>query len=486
LDDLKKTFDEEKLIYTDPIGWATKSEVFQRRDAEDPEDILVINPIIQHLTMWGKLGVEEKPSLENTLKWLSKFDTEEKLDGPTAKRVKAMLARYPSPIWTRSKHWISLDGKWTHVEDMKHRVTMASLIKTSKLFPSVETYTADMKMLTRDVYEKPPFSNITDLGSVIVYKPHKLANNLEPNNKPPAWLGNLAHGLRRVKFDEESKTKVVKEAAQRLCETEWQPIKDLSIEPYLNSVPIGEPEPTPIFWFDKTLFVRMPVKISKMYVATVEELARPFNEPKIKDAIAACIDRSKDFIMDYLEDNFQLTADDFVPVEKPSVPEEGEADEEDIFEPAEELVPADEELDDKDVFPEGDRRGPRGKHEPTIFEKYARSKGYEWTRIEMKFVHENGCYFAKAERPFYWTHFTEDGMPGESYWPSEKCLKTGGVDVPADVWALLTKLPEQYVLLSAKTDGSPVVLSGKQLNSLKEKGIIRITAATYRLWEETK
>ena len=67
-----------------------------------------------------------------------------------------------------------------------------------------------------------------------------------------------------------------------------------------------------------------------------------------------------------------------------------------------------------------------------------------------------------------------------SLWVKPQTLLEG-VQIPADVWQLITQAPEHHAAVVLGSQGNPKELLGTELIDLTERGILQLFPATYRL-----
>ncbi|MBU6410220.1 MAG: hypothetical protein KGR98_07520, partial [Verrucomicrobia bacterium] len=499
-----ESFSQRAVILTDGGEWMTSGEVciFPGEDNNCP----AIHASLRNLALWSRIGVSERPALERTIEWLKSLESGVKLDATAAKRVRAALQRDPVRIWNECRHWLTLDSTWEHVESLKFRITMQSLTKWGELFPAIKSATANLQMLSVDVTQLHPFTGIRNLGDAIEFRVTRI---VEPPDKggQRTWLTKLAEGLCRVKLPNDEDTKRVKTAAQRLRQTAWRAFVHLDVTPYVEGAPAGESFTPKALWQDTNLYVASQ-STARLHKELADELARPFSHPQISDAIAACIDRTIEFISDYLEAHFDLDAQpelpalateaakgvESVPPEsaitstKDSKPEDGA--------PVADAVAAgdretaaggvgdgdDVDHDDEEEDEVADKRGESKPPKPTLIELYAKQRGFHKHPTEKRFTHQSGHWIRKSESPFNWEEHNADGSLVSRFWVTEQKL-ANGVEIGADLWALFGQQPAATTLVVTGEDHSPCALTGEELLELKDSRQILLHPARYRIVE---
>jgi hypothetical protein len=67
------------------------------------------------------------------------------------------------------------------------------------------------------------------------------------------------------------------------------------------------------------------------------------------------------------------------------------------------------------------------------------------------------------------------------YWPKDHCLEAEPLQLEAEVWSMVEKLPESYVLVLSDPEGKPVEITGAHLRDMQERGELTLHPSTYRL-----
>jgi hypothetical protein len=183
-------------------------------------------------------------------------------------------------------------------------MSMQSLVPWAHLHEWVKQETADLQRLPIDIVDAPPFSNLLPLGAQI--EDRLEAVSLFPDSgERKEWLTTLGLHLSRIVLDSEDETMRVRDLAQRLAETEWKTSSDVEIIPYIGGTPAGTARRADVVWLDKALYV-IDRPIAKLARSVAQELGRTFRRQEIADAIKLCFERSTDFVLEYLEENFEL------------------------------------------------------------------------------------------------------------------------------------------------------------------------------------
>lgn len=506
LEEARRAFREEPLILTASGEWVTSAEVFQSAGEDELPDAPVVHPSVQYFAAWARLGVADRLSAELLLGWLSTLGSGQALDQATVRRVRSVLHRYPVQVWERRRHWLALDNTWTPVDELRFRLTMRGLTKWGDLFPAVKSRTANLQMLSAEVCDRQPFSALPDLGARVEYRLAETPRELRPPVEKP-WLSALARELQRVKLSDDAETERVRGVAVRLGRSRWQPFTTIGVTPYLDGTPAGQLHSPEVLWHEETLFVR-DGRLAKSFDALVSELARPFANEPIAEAIKVCIERDERFIAEYMAEHFKLEAglviqpasaakpakpfeDGVVPPgdEKKTMSESVPAAVEGGVQspPAEE--PADAGTPEEDVDAERDAdeiyTAPRRSRQVPLFERFAVASGYRWDQARQRFVHADGSWIERCESPFHWRRFDAAGDVTTRYWASQQCLTTG-VEIAAELWELVRGNPGGCCLILVDGDDRPMELSGQALIRMVEDRVVTLYPAKYRIREDSK
>jgi hypothetical protein len=279
--------------------------------------------------------------------------------------------------------------------------------------------------------------------------------------------------------------------------------------PFLDGVPAGTARPNDVLWEGNILFVQ-DRPLAKMVRQVARELARPFDDTEVEDAIKFCWERSADQVLDYLEQNFTLAVqpvpeETAVPNEQESEtgkdtdsdvqPEsdsaglqpdsdetqepESELDEQD--QPQVDLDEDDEDEDDEQLLPPPLRPAPRPK-QLTLIERYAQKSGFKRDAAQDRFFHPDGCWLQKSHGlTFPWELYSPSGELLCCYLTKEHCLQSEPLQIGAEVWEGFRRNPSAFALITTSLDGCPVEHNGQQLLDMKDEGQLVLCPATYRL-----
>ena len=511
--EIKSAFVDEKLILTAESEWVTTAEAFLAADEEDAPGAAVVHPAIHDLSMWRKLGVADRPTGDLAMRWLADMVSGKKLSKDELRRVRALLPRYPERIWRECGHWLNLEGEWVKVEQLSYKLTMQTLIPWANLFRPIKQKTADLQKLTVEICGQQPFAELPTLAECIEdCFDERIDDSAESLQK--VWLTALGDGLTRIQLDDPEETARMRELGCRLASTQFRFVAALEATPYIDGVPSGTPRCVDVLWKDDALYVESK-SVAKMAKAIALELGRHFGRPDIVDAIKLCFEREREFINEYLEENFKLlppapdaaTPEAGIEIEPPDQPGAAKADDaghpptspagegdsgrtdesvphvpdgEGVEKPPEFDLDDDGE-DDKNPVP-APRRHPQQPAKPKLIERFAVAYGYVRDNSEGRFYREDGGWIERASgASFPWERYSPSGELLQFYWVKDHCIEREPLQIEAEVWELCTKHPENYSLLLATPDETPVEYSGKRLCALRDSGRVTLFPASYRL-----
>lgn len=505
---IKEAFHSQSLILTSEGGWAKAGEVFLSPDDHDVPGAAIIHDALRPLTIWQKIGVEERPTLELILTWLQGLPKDLRLAPDVLRRVKNLLRRHPHRIWFDCGCWLNLEGEWSEVGSFSYSISMHSLSAWSHLFPAIKKQVADFQGLSADVVHNEPFSNLPSLAS-------RLQERIQGNLFAPAarifkpWMFALGAGLQRIILESDERVATIHETASRLARTYWQTTSVLETIPYLDGTPAGTARPNDVLWDGTTLFVT-DHPVTRLLRQIAKELSRPFDHPEIEDAIKFCIDRSPEHVTEYLEQNFTLAErveNEEAGVTPPLACESGEAearpnastfttDEISVVDASkgigdgeaarEELSVEDTEDEEVGSAMEEQRvstRNPTARPKSaSLIDRFAESLGFKKETNGDRHFHPDGRWLQKQHgQPFPWEMFAASGDLLKCFWAKEHCLDDEPLQLAADVWEACNRDPETHSLLLAARDGSPLETSGQHLVEMVSQGKLVLFPATYRL-----
>jgi hypothetical protein len=486
-------FAGEALVLSDTMEWLTSGEVSIYGDAEAAAP--GIHPSVYRLAMWPRIDVPERPAVEKTVEWLQSLDSGRKLEPPELRRVRFALQREPVRIWQSCQHWLALDNTWAAVGSLKYRLTMQGLTKWSELSPAIKKATANLQMLSGHTLNLEPFTQLRSLADSVQPRLTRCVGAVAASLPP--WLEELAAGLCRVRLASDDETRRFRLVGQRLRASHWQNVTRIEVTPYVDGEPAGEPATPKAFWDSDQLYVES-LPMARLHRDLTDTISRPFAHDAVLEAVAACVDRSGEFVRAFLEECFDLDPEDSFPAPAPP-----EADVEDPpsgsppgssgptetppnpTEPPPPNGDGDNEPDADDDPPSGsppapEPRRPDSPPSPTLIERYARQSGYRRLQQSDVFVHPDGRRIAKAKHPFQWVEQRADGHIIRQISAIDQRLSRG-IEVSYELWQAVKDAPEESGLLLIGEEGTPSLVSGSELIRRKDAGVLTIYPARYRL-----
>lgn len=514
---IRSAFKEEKIVLTDNAGWTNSGGVFLFPDDEDVLGTSTVRSGVRDLTLWRKIGVAERPTADLAIKWLQSLPSGKSLSQDDIRRVRGLLPRHAVRIWSESQHWLNLSGEWAPISSLVYSLSMQSLVAYTHLHEWVKQKTADLQRLASEVLESAPFSGLVPLAGKIEDRFHRNTPQVvQPERR--AWLSQLGSDLERIELDDEAEKDRIRTLAAQLARTSWQTTALLEIIPYMDGLPAGLPRRVDVVWMNEILFVE-DRPLAKLARSVAQELGRSFRRADVVDAIKMCLDRSPEFVTEYLEENFKLSprlvstsiiettemapSESGVPVDESMQPQSSgksvEADvthsddREPVVLPGEEPVEPDEpqvEGDNQTEEP-GDSESPDdpAPKPPTvpkppkvsIIERFAIAQGYRKDGGD-RYFHPDGSWISKAhDVRFPWERRTASGDLVSYYWPKDHCLEMEPLQLEADIWGLLDQSPNIYALVLSNEKGDPVEVPGTRLRAMRDGCEITLYPATYRL-----
>ncbi len=117
----KQAFVDGRLVLTEEGDWASLGEVFLAAGDGDVCNVSLVHSSVRNLSMWARLGVPERPSLERVIEWIKCLPSGDKLDIHDFKQVRSSLQRNPAHVWQECGHWLNLEGVWTPTTSLQFR-----------------------------------------------------------------------------------------------------------------------------------------------------------------------------------------------------------------------------------------------------------------------------------------------------------------------------------------------------------------------------
>lgn len=497
IEEIKEEFLSGPLILTSENKWAKSSEVFVY-SSEDYPEAFTIHTAVNNLTIWIRIGVASYPTSDLIIEWISNLPSDEILDQDTLKRVRVALQRYPTQLWENCNHWLALDNAWRPVSSFRYRMTMQSLTKFADLFQNIKSRCANFQMLNKELCDNVPFAHLPDLESKIEYRLTREPSRFLDNSQKPNWLRILGKTFKRIKFNDENLKENLYKTADRMENSVWLTFHksdSLQVTPYIDNTPAGMPQDRRVLWYDKHIFIK-DGDFARSFEEIVSELARPFEDSKIKAAINACIARDDSFILDYLNENFDLEDEKLLTKhsflrdkedgDKDNPVNEFEEDEisidsknskvETITETTDIGEP---EIDDPEL-PEPESKQSQRKG-ADLFERYVTALGYKWDVSKNRYYNHDGSWIEKSFHPFHWKLKAKNGSDID-YWVSSQCLQRTSIEITYELWNFIEQYPQTSSLILIDEAGNPIEYKGRKIMNWKQTKKIAFATAKYRIW----
>jgi len=460
---LKRSFNENALIYTDGHDWEKLNTVF-RDNPEDIPGVRLIHPEAANLAMWDRFEVPRRPTLGMAIAWLKSKPLDQSLNKPDRERAIEILRRAPAQTWQECQAWLDVTGRWVSKSDLKWYTNNIQTI--SGLFSPFKRRTADLSIL--DGTANIDFIRDAGLNALDNLIEHRLESRVFANHvSKPSWLLRLADILLRLRRPDDNETsenlKVVYESerslASRLKKVKWQPVHNLKVIPYINSEQAGSPSERKVIWQDDSIYVQGSPPAH--HPELINELSRHFQTHDVKKIIADCVDRDPEWIDVYADEHLDL---EDLPSEETSVSKPPEEDKKIATEPPVTVeTPPEKILDNgkeheqhKDNEDEDDKGEDKLRTKSPItspdsvkkgFKSFLDKLGFTWVPQHEYFADNNGTIIRKTEPPFKWAEYNVSGERIGSYWVGRGSLENG-VEIPADIWnQILTDNQQIFIIL---------------------------------------
>lgn len=505
---------EERLIFSQDNEWTTGGVVYLSAGDDDVPDLALVRATVADLSLWRRIGVAERPTVELAIEWLSNMAAGFAPAGADLRRVRGLLVRYPVRIWTECGYWLNLLGEWTPTSALTYALTARSRVPLGHLFPWVKRQTADLQGLIGEVTRDDTFAHLSLLAANIEERPESQSLFASPQ-APRDWLRTVGVELMRIEFDSDDETQRVRDLALRIATTTWIETRGLEIVPYINGTPAGTSRAADVVWIDNQLFVA-PQPRAKLAKRVPEEIAKPFDRQDIRSAIDYCFERSVDDVREYLRENFALGVVEIEAIF--SAADTNLADEvvtsgstlgadarTDLFatldtgtehsftddstatiptEPGSPGLDSQTESLSPETHPERRSGHPRdvpAPERPSVIERFATLRGFQRNR-DGDFTNASGERIVRETAAvFPWKHHASDGELLRSYYPKELCLERSPLQLETEAWGLMEKFPTMYSMLLLDIDSTPVEMTGVQLITMRDDKKIVLYPAAYRL-----
>lgn len=492
IQEIKTVFANDKLILTDQNGWTSTDGVFLNSSMADAHNTPLIHHSLCDMSLWRKIGVKEFPTADEEIEWAKGLPSNGKLDNAQIIRIQHAMRAYPHRVWYETDHWLNLEGGWAPVNSLIYSVTFMQQ-ELHHLFPGVKVKIADFRSLSPETRQKNPFSDFPELAESIEIRVQKQRYLPDPQERP--WLGALGAGLQRIVLDDPDKMEHIRARARKLSTTRWQVAEGLKYEPYIDGAPAGFPRIIGVLWHDDLLYVQKG-SVAKLAKLVPQKIAIAFDLPAVTEAVKLCYERSPDFVMEYLEDNFKLAP--HIDEDEPGRPDAREIQPDTIEGQSGAVSPSRDGQLLEVVQPEetasqnndanggykpsmpSKSRTTRFVH-PSLIERFARVQGFIASGTG-KFKHEDGRSLERTPgNAFPWGLRSAQGTIVQYYLPKEHCIQKEPLQLDVTIWELCMQHPTSYSLVLTDADGAPDLWPGSKLAKMREQGRLVLYSAAYRL-----
>jgi len=499
---VSECFRTEKLILADDGTRQTSESIYISADEHDVPGAALVYSHVNQLSIWRKIGVNERPTAELAIQWLMRLPMNEKPSASDAQRIKSLLGRHPIRVWKECKRWLNLLGEWIPIDGLRYCLTMKSLFRYANLFEWVKSETADFQMLRVDLTGELPFSALPALASQVEKKLESLSEN--GREVTLNWLQTLGRLLSRINLNDEIKTQHIRTQANRLSTTVGVQTNSITTIPYLDGKPAGSTENEELVWIGQMINMTH-LSNAKLANRISKQIAAVFDWPEMEALLAYCYDRKEAEIRSYVEENFELVPEERIPLadnitasrdehhnqtgghRTVSVTETlpGAASQEESISTLDTYTPGIENgyddnslADFEPLHPTRSRITPQTK--APLIERFALSLGYQKVDAH-RFTCADGKALIKSEGVFPWVVQNANGEISHYYWPREHCLELKPLDLPTEVWHLLEQDPQHHTLLLEDRSENLIPFSGNELTGLKQAGHLRLYPSAYRI-----
>ena len=467
-------FATQNLILTDGATWANSRIVCVHPDVEGDQREESIHSLIRHFGLWQRVGVSPSPSIERAISWIGDLPKGQKLPSEDVQRLRTYLKRDPGRIWESTGHWLSMDGSWSPVESLLHRITMQSLVRTTDLFPDVLKACADLRTLTNEQLEYEAFACLRDLSGKVDLRATKVVEAARPK-ADFRWVTCLGSFLSRVIIKDDTRRERIRAAGARMASSRFVACNEIEGTPFLDAKPAGPSRKVKVAWDDDRILVEN-LKPIHLLDDLEKELARVLDDPEMRDALKVCLDRDDDFIAEYLNTRFEF---ELITEQQPTTPstseeepeasgseirEEADPEDRDAEEGAAETAgddePSDDESDlpddvedpeDEDERPTPDRHpdSAKPKTDPRFeaLKRHLKERGFVLSPGGDVFAHRDGSSVQKTSNPVHcWEETNAKGELTHRYWFAPKSIYEG-FELPAELWTLIHQSPAHYQIV---------------------------------------
>jgi hypothetical protein len=467
-------FATQNLILTDAATWANSRIVCIHPDVEGVQREETVHSLIRHFGLWQRVGVSPTPSMERAIGWINDLPKGQKLPPEDVQRLRTYLKRDPGRIWESTGHWLSMDGLWSPVDTLRHRITMQSLVRTTDLFPDVLKACADLRTLTNEQLEFEAFACLRDLSGQVDLRATKVVEAAHPK-ADFRWVTCLGSFLARVILKDDTRRDRIRAAGARMASSRFIACNEIEVTPFLEAKPAGPSRKVKVAWDDDRILVEN-LKAIHLLDELEKELARVLDDPEMRDALKVCLDRDDDFIAEYLNTRFEF---ELITEQQPTTPstseeepetsgsengDEADPEDRDAKERPEETAGDDkssddesdhsddlEDPEDKDERPTPDRHQDSGKPKADprfeTLKRHLKERGFVLSPGGDVFAHRDGSCVQKKSNPVHcWEETDAKGELTHRYWFAPKSIYEG-VEMPAELWSLIHQSPAHYQIV---------------------------------------
>jgi hypothetical protein len=480
LDQVRQAFDAEKLILTNTEEWASSGAVFLNSDEDDVPGAEVVHRSLSDLSLWHRIDVASRPSVDLALAWLKSLGDTTRLGPDELRRVRLLLQRHPKRIWDECRHWLTIDGEWIAIESLQYALTMQSLVPWKHLFPQVRRTVADFQKLSTDILQHAPFSTLPTLGATVAESENAVG---EISRSGKDWMSTLGGMLARLQLDDVEEGERLRELGRHLSRTECAIVTRIESTPMIDGVPAGTPRPLDALWQGEVLYV-VASSAPRTARAITQAIGRRFANEDITDAVKICYDRESHFVEEYVSENFplapaeahpasHLTKGPAAPVDGPTATRQLPATEGDNFEQSN--------GDSEDLPPDDGTPARHRSKRPPLIERFARTLGYMLRTDGGMRGHDGSLLTRDEDLSSAWYVTSADGEIIHSYWAREQCLDEKPVVIPAEIWSVFERQPERWTVVLVDIDHVPVAIPAARLLVWVRSGKAAVQAAEYRI-----
>lgn len=302
---IKQALCNKKLVFTVDCSWRMGSEIYIQPDDADPK-APVIHDSIRNLDMWSKIGIEDKPTIDLAIKWLKGLKHDQHVSDK--ERVEELLRIHPRRIWDECKHWLNLNGELTNITELKYSLTAHHPVDYKHLSVKVKQETADLRQLSNDISGKPPFSQLSQLGTKVKEKLDPSCN-IVGSSAGKEWLRVVGAGLQRLKIDDADKEDI-RSLAKSLTKVKYCEVEQPKVVPYIGRKSAGEGRSVDVFWdLDNNILYVKHLPRPKLANHVPKQIGKMFKRGDIQNVLYYSFERRPQDIREYLESNFSLSED---------------------------------------------------------------------------------------------------------------------------------------------------------------------------------